>query len=90
MSFISRKTAAIGRESAMDVAATEFTWYGRWVLLLGFAANMLNTGVAKSLGVLLPTLRDQFTAHTWLIGLVSSFYCASSVLTGEIAGTVCT
>ena len=34
-----------------------------------FIVMFLETGTLKSLGVLLPELREEFTTHTWVIGL---------------------
>ena len=32
----------------------------------------IETGVIKSLGVLLPDIREEFATHTWVIGLAIS------------------
>ena len=44
-----------------------------WIIAAGtFVAMFLETGMIKSLGVLLPVMREQFTAQTWVIGLAIS------------------
>ena len=44
-----------------------------WIVSLGaFVAMMLETGMVKCLGVLLPDLREQFSTDTWVIGLAIS------------------
>ena len=44
-----------------------------WLVSLGtFAAEFLETGIVKALGVLLPALREQFATQTWIIGLIIS------------------
>ena len=48
---------------------------GRWAWLVclgNFVALFLETGMVKALGVLLPILREQFTAQTWIIGSIIS------------------
>ena len=44
----------------------------------------LETGMIKSLGVLLPELREQFTAQTWVIGLAISLIPGFGVVTCEL------
>ncbi|XP_072025016.1 monocarboxylate transporter 11-like [Amphiura filiformis] len=44
-----------------------------WVVSFGiFVAYFLESGLVKSLGVLLPDLREQFSTETWVIGLAIS------------------
>ena len=44
-----------------------------WIVLVGvFVAIMLEIGIVKCLGVLLPELREQFSTDTWVIGLTIS------------------
>ena len=44
-----------------------------WAVLAGaFVAMVLETGMVKSLGVLLLELREQFSTDTWVIGLAIS------------------
>ena len=41
-----------------------------WIVSIGtFIAVFIDIGIVKSLGVLLPTLRQQFSTDTWVIGL---------------------
>ena len=68
-------TCTTGRE--------EFTWRGCFLILMYFTYAMIWEGVYKSLGVLLPTLRDQFTTQTWIIGIVTSVLGVSSSISGR-------
>ena len=44
-----------------------------WLVCFGaFIAFLLETGLVKCLGVLLPALREEFETHTWVIGLIIS------------------
>ncbi|XP_072044967.1 monocarboxylate transporter 13-like [Amphiura filiformis] len=44
-----------------------------WIVCLGsFIAFLLETGMVKALGLLLPVLQDQFGTNTWVIGLIIS------------------
>ena len=44
-----------------------------WLVCLGaFIIMLLETGMVKALGVLLPVLRQQFGTKTWVIGLIIS------------------
>ncbi|XP_072025018.1 monocarboxylate transporter 13-like [Amphiura filiformis] len=48
---------------------------GSWAWLVSFGifvALFIETGLVKSLGVLLPDLREQFSTQTWIIGLAIS------------------
>ena len=40
-------------------------------------------GVYKSMGVLELTLRDQFTTHTWIIGIVTSVLGGACAVSGR-------
>ncbi len=42
------------------------------VCLAAFTIMLLETGMVKALGVLLPVLRQQFGTKTWVIGLIIS------------------
>ena len=42
------------------------------VLVASSLLNAIDTGIVKSLGVLLPDIREQFSTHTWVIGLAIS------------------
>ncbi|XP_038066377.1 monocarboxylate transporter 12-like [Patiria miniata] len=50
----------------------EFNTDGYFLVLFSFTSNLMWGCVTKSLGVLLPTLTDQFTTHTWVIGIIAS------------------
>ena len=42
-----------------------------WLILLAISiVDFLSQGLKKALSVLLPTLRDQFKTHTWMIGTI--------------------
>ena len=42
-----------------------------WLILFGACTiNFLCDGFRKSLSVLLPTLKDQFETHAWMIGIM--------------------
>ena len=44
-----------------------------WIVCAGaFVALLLETGMVKGLGLLLPALREEFSAYTWVIGLIIS------------------
>ena len=44
-----------------------------WVVAVGgFVTCLLEVGMVKALGVLLPSLRDQYASQTWVIGLIIS------------------
>ncbi|XP_038056610.1 monocarboxylate transporter 12-like [Patiria miniata] len=60
----------------------EFDSIGCALVLLSFTVNLLYGCVLKSLGVLLPTLTDQFTTNTWIIGIVTSLIAVASDITG--------
>ena len=56
-----------------------------WIICIGASfATFLETGMIKSLGVLLPELREQFTAQTWVIGLAISLIPGFTVITCEL------
>ena len=42
------------------------------VLVASSLLNAIDTGIVKSLGVLLPDIREQFSTYTWVIGLAIS------------------
>ena len=42
------------------------------VLFASSLINSIDTGIVKSLGVLLPDFREQFSTQTWVIGLAIS------------------
>ena len=56
-----------------------------WIISVGvFVGMFLETGMVKSLGVLLPELREQFSAYTWVIGLAISLIPGFGVVTCEL------
>ncbi|XP_038055876.1 monocarboxylate transporter 12-like [Patiria miniata] len=65
-----------------DDSQREFDSMGCSLVLLSFSVNLLYGCVLKSLGVLLPTLTDQFTTDTWIIGIVTSLISFASDITG--------
>ncbi len=57
--------------------------YG-WISVLGlFASKMANGVLLKGLGMMLPTLQQQFLTSTWLIGWMVAFVGAGVYLTGK-------
>ena len=55
-----------------------------WLIL--FASSIilfLNEGYRKGLSVLLPTFKDQFETHTWLIGIMIAFTHAMRDFSGK-------
>ena len=66
------------------VSKRELTWRGSFIVLMSITYNLIWGGVYKSLGVLLPTLRDQFTTHTWVIGIVASLMSCGTALSGRL------
>ncbi|XP_022100068.1 monocarboxylate transporter 12-like [Acanthaster planci] len=52
---------------------------GFYIVLCMHISTLLWAGLIKGLGVLLPTLRDQFTVYTWMIG---SLIAAVSAMAG--------
>ena len=55
-----------------------------WIVTVGaFVAMMLETGIVKCLGVLLPEIRDQFSTDTWVIGLAISLVPGFGAVTCE-------
>ena len=43
------------------------------VAVVTFVLMFLENGVVKSLGVLLPDIREQFATKTWVVGLAIAF-----------------
>ncbi|XP_038051284.1 monocarboxylate transporter 12-like [Patiria miniata] len=60
----------------------EFNRYGCFITLFAFINNLIWGCVVKSMGVLLPTLREQFTTETWIIGTVAALMGATSDVAG--------
>ena len=55
-----------------------------WLVCLGsFVALFLETGMVNALGVLLPTLREQFATQTSIIGLIVSIVPGIGAITCE-------
>ena len=71
-------------DSISTSTAREFTSNGCFIVLMCFSVVLQWAGTHKSLGVLLPALKDQFTDHTWLIGTVISITGASSDIGGNV------
>ncbi|XP_072039691.1 monocarboxylate transporter 13-like [Amphiura filiformis] len=70
-----------------NVMAKDRGW--AWIITLtSFIATALLTGTVKSLGVMLPTLRQQFSTQTWVIGLSISLTTAFGVVTCPLAGAL--
>ncbi|XP_072047230.1 monocarboxylate transporter 13-like [Amphiura filiformis] len=60
-----------------------------WMITLSsLISTGLGNGTMKSLGVMLPTLRQQFSTKTWVIGLSISFITAFGAVTCPIAGAM--
>ncbi|XP_072019838.1 monocarboxylate transporter 12-like [Amphiura filiformis] len=60
-----------------------------WLVCYGaFTALLLETGTVKALGVLLPDLREQFTTHTWIVGLMISLVPGFGAVTCPLAGAL--
>ncbi|XP_022085897.1 monocarboxylate transporter 13-like isoform X4 [Acanthaster planci] len=65
----------------MDTSA-ELDANGWFTVLTSFSNVVLWGGIYKSLGVLLPTLTEQFTDHTWLTGVAISFMGLAADISG--------
>ncbi|XP_072051825.1 monocarboxylate transporter 6-like [Amphiura filiformis] len=60
-----------------------------WMVCLGtFIIMILETGLIKSLGVLLPVLQQQFTTKTWIVGLMISLVPGIGAVTCPLAGAL--
>ncbi|XP_072051497.1 monocarboxylate transporter 13-like [Amphiura filiformis] len=60
-----------------------------WMISLAtFTAVTLETGTVKALGVMLPTLRQQFSTPTWVIGLGISLAPGFGAITSPLAGAL--
>ena len=60
-------SAAVSMTKAMHDVDTGYSWL---ILIADNILVFLCEGLRKSLSVLLPTLKDQFETHTWLIGIM--------------------
>ncbi|XP_072040510.1 monocarboxylate transporter 13-like [Amphiura filiformis] len=70
-----------------NVMAKDRGW--AWIITLtSFISMGLGPGTMKSLGVMLPTLRQQFSTQTWVIGLSISLTTAIGVVTCPFAGAL--
>ncbi|XP_038076715.1 monocarboxylate transporter 12-like [Patiria miniata] len=63
----------------------EFDTAGCFLVLMWFTFTLMWGCVAKGLGVLLPTLTDQFTTHTWVIGIIASAMGVMSDVAGVLS-----
>ncbi|XP_038051283.1 monocarboxylate transporter 12-like isoform X2 [Patiria miniata] len=68
--------------------AMEFSRNGSFITLLFFTTEVVWGCLAKSMGVLLPTLRDQFTTETWIIGIVLALQGVTSDVAGPTFGII--
>ena len=66
---------------------SEFSWDGCSLVLLAFVYNFLTVGLHKTMGVLLPTLRDQFVTHTWMIGIMVTTMNVTCDVMGKLPAT---
>ena len=55
--------------------------HGLIICFGAFIALLLETGMVKSLGVLLPAMRDEFSTDTWVIGSVISLMPGYGIVT---------
>ncbi|XP_072023377.1 monocarboxylate transporter 11-like [Amphiura filiformis] len=70
-----------------NVMAKDQGW--AWIITLAsFISMALTTGTVKSLGVMLPTLREQFSTQTWVIGLSISLTTAFGIVACPFAGAL--
>ncbi|XP_038065920.1 monocarboxylate transporter 13-like [Patiria miniata] len=69
-------------------AAPDGGW-GWFVLLAAHSTLIFREGIAKCLGVFLPTFRDVFGTSTSLIGWISSLCVTFADFTGLISGPLC-
>ncbi|XP_022098550.1 monocarboxylate transporter 13-like isoform X2 [Acanthaster planci] len=63
--------------------------WGWFVLLAAHSTLIFREGIAKCLGVFLPTFRDVFGTSTSLIGMISSLCVTFADFTGLISGPLC-
>ncbi|XP_038076752.1 monocarboxylate transporter 13-like [Patiria miniata] len=61
-------------------------WAGPVAVLTMWTYCFMSTGVIKALGVMLPTLRDQFETKSWVIGWITSMVVAMSGFIGPFVG----
>ncbi|XP_022100047.1 monocarboxylate transporter 12-like isoform X2 [Acanthaster planci] len=62
---------------------------GVHIVLCMHVSTMLWAGLTKALGVLLPTLREQFTADTWMIGSLIAASVAAAGFAGPGLSIIC-
>ncbi|XP_022105069.1 monocarboxylate transporter 12-like [Acanthaster planci] len=60
----------------------EFNSNGCFIALMAFMSHFISGCIAKGIGVLLPTLRDQLVTHTWIIGIVGALMGVASDVAG--------
>ena len=61
----------------------EWTWNGVFIVVMSFSVIMQWGCIYKSLGVLLPTLTEQFTADVWHIGTIISVMAIATDIAGK-------
>ena len=67
----------------MEGVQTDSTW--SWLVCMGsFFTTLLEIGMVKALGVLLPSLQDHFDSQTWLIGLIISLVPGFGAITCKL------
>ena len=63
---------------------------GSWFAVLCLLVSWLMwTGILKGLGIMLPTLTEQFTTEKWLIGWLMIIVSGSIYLTGKVCFKTC-
>ena len=76
----------------MEFHWREFNPRGCSIVLLAFAVNLLYSFILKCMGVLLPTLTEQFTTDTWVIGVMVEIMATAGDVTGNLVacyGDIC-
>ena len=68
----------------MEFHWREFNPRGCSIVLLAFAVNLLYSFILKCMGVLLPTLTEQFTTDTWVIGVMVEIMATAGDVTGNL------
>ncbi|XP_071806915.1 monocarboxylate transporter 13-like [Asterias amurensis] len=81
------KISSAKRDYIMTVAP-DGGW-GWFVLLAAHSTLIFREGIAKCLGVFLPTFRDVFETSTSMIGWISSLCITFADFTGLISGPLC-
>ena len=58
------------------------------VLVSAFSVTFLSTGGMKSLGVMLPSFKEQLEAETWIMGSLISIIYIAGCMVGKYGGNV--